>query len=519
MRKASELRSRRVVAAFALSALVVASSALASDNGKPSPSSPSTVVYGCVRKNGGDLRIVPAPSFCKKSETALSWSVAGAPGATGPSGPSGAVGAMGAAGPAGLEGPIGPTGMAGPEGATGPAGPSGAEGIAGAPGADGARGSVGPVGPSGAIGFMGPIGARGPTGANGANGPIGPAGPAGAQGASGRIGELGPPGQVGPSGPPAPEPEFEPTPLPRGTPISAYAVFTIGPSDNPLNGPLSIPEADSFALTAFGHSIVRSDADPLAWNLALSFESHPSSLVLRDLASRRTKLKSVKILLCVRVSTVLECDDSIVARGARITRQKTSRAGGGEQTADTFFFAFDAITWTLGGKTVTHALVDAAGVPVPPSFGPPVPPFAFPEDDSKLDPRRAATWAFAPADIFGDATHPNAFGQVRITHEVNATTSTYLEAIASYANHSGGTVVVPVRTVGTLPKPSVYSFEPGMLDSITLESSPDGSAFQQTTKFRPTAMTLEPRACAEDSNCGLGRTCSSAGRCSAPAAP
>jgi hypothetical protein len=92
------------------------------------------VIYGCLKKPSGRLRVVSGPGQCVHGETAISWNVRG---------------------PAGRPGPTGPAGATGDRGATGP---QGAPGVAGVPGSPGATGPAGPAGPAGQRGATGPAG-------------------------------------------------------------------------------------------------------------------------------------------------------------------------------------------------------------------------------------------------------------------------------------------------------------------------------------------------------------------------
>jgi hypothetical protein len=78
----------------------------------------------------GSARIVRADEACRSNETALDWSLTGAPGPQGPRGPEGPQGQRGPAGTQGERGATGPQGERGATGAQGPAGPGGA-GLAG----------------------------------------------------------------------------------------------------------------------------------------------------------------------------------------------------------------------------------------------------------------------------------------------------------------------------------------------------------------------------------------------------
>src|SRR3954470_7609039 len=107
------------------------------------------VITVCYDKFGSMRLIDTAKTSCSKSETALSWNLAGPQGPAGPTGPAGPAGPKGATGPQGPAGATGPVGPAGPTGAIGPAGPQGAKGDTGA------AGPVGPAGPTGAAGPQG----------------------------------------------------------------------------------------------------------------------------------------------------------------------------------------------------------------------------------------------------------------------------------------------------------------------------------------------------------------------------
>jgi hypothetical protein len=90
------------------------------------------VIYSCVQKANGRLRVVAGPGSCRRGEQPLSWN---------------------SHGPAG---PAGPTGPAGDSGPAGPAGSQGSPGAQGAPGLPGARGATGAAGAKGATGPAGP---------------------------------------------------------------------------------------------------------------------------------------------------------------------------------------------------------------------------------------------------------------------------------------------------------------------------------------------------------------------------
>src|ERR1700751_2839804 len=77
------------------------------------------VIYSCVRKANGRLRVVSAPGSCRRDEQTLSWHAHGPAGDPGPTGP---------AGPAGNRGPPGPAGSSGAPGAPGGRGATGAAG-------------------------------------------------------------------------------------------------------------------------------------------------------------------------------------------------------------------------------------------------------------------------------------------------------------------------------------------------------------------------------------------------------
>ena len=77
-------------------------------------------IYACYQNSGGTLHVIDrSVRNCSKSQTALSWNIAGKQGPQGPAGPQGAQGPQGVPGPTGDTGPKGP---AGPQGSQGPAG-------------------------------------------------------------------------------------------------------------------------------------------------------------------------------------------------------------------------------------------------------------------------------------------------------------------------------------------------------------------------------------------------------------
>src|SRR3954469_23063735 len=116
------LRRRRVLLA-ALPLVLVTGAALAAhpDGRKPS----SAVIYSCVKKKTGLVRIVAASASCRPGESSVAWNGQGARGADGAAGAAGPQGPAGPAGVAGAKGATGSAGAAGPGGAVGPAGPAG----------------------------------------------------------------------------------------------------------------------------------------------------------------------------------------------------------------------------------------------------------------------------------------------------------------------------------------------------------------------------------------------------------
>ncbi len=77
-------------------------------------------IYACYQNSGGALHVIDrSVRNCSKSQTALSWNIAGKKGPQGPAGAQGPPGPQGTQGPTGNTGPQGP---AGPQGSQGPAG-------------------------------------------------------------------------------------------------------------------------------------------------------------------------------------------------------------------------------------------------------------------------------------------------------------------------------------------------------------------------------------------------------------
>ncbi|MFF4775244.1 hypothetical protein ACFY05_20540 [Microtetraspora fusca] len=182
---------------FAVGGMATASSA----------STAAKVIYGCVNKKTGYVRIVNATTVCKPTEYKIYWNQAGTPGAVGVGG-TGATGAQGPQGPQGPRGLQGERGPAGPQGVKGEPGQNGQNGKDGAPGAKGDTGATGPQGPKGqdgkdgTNGKDGAPGAKGEKGDRGLQGPKGDTGPAGPQGPKGDTGPAGPQGPKGEKGDP-----------------------------------------------------------------------------------------------------------------------------------------------------------------------------------------------------------------------------------------------------------------------------------------------------------------------------
>jgi hypothetical protein len=228
----------------------------------PDNRSSSSLVYACVKKGNGHVRIVHAWTKCRHRETKITWNrrgpngvigpvgPAGPAGVMGPTGATGATGSAGATGATGSAGATGSTGSAGATGATGPAGPAGPMGVSGPTGAAGATGSAGATG---AIGSAGATGATGSAGATGATGPAGPAGsmgatgPTGTTGAAGSTGAPGAPGAIGAPGAPGADGAPGAVGAPGADAVSAYAeFFALAPPDNtssvPTGGVVTFPQ-------------------------------------------------------------------------------------------------------------------------------------------------------------------------------------------------------------------------------------------------------------------------------------
>jgi len=110
------------------------------------------ILYGCYKKENGQLRLVNSTDQCLPSEMPISWNQKGAAGPQGPEGPAGAQGSgglQGSAGPPGTAGPQGSAGLPGPAGPPGPVGPQGPTGLPGLTGIQGPKGQQGPAGPTG----------------------------------------------------------------------------------------------------------------------------------------------------------------------------------------------------------------------------------------------------------------------------------------------------------------------------------------------------------------------------------
>jgi hypothetical protein len=110
------------------------------------------IIYGCINKTNGLLRVVDSPNKCLVPEIGIYWNKVGLQGEQGPEGP---------------QGPIGPQGPKGDKGDTGATGPQGDKGLTGDKGDKGDMGAIGPQGPPGEIGPEGPQGEPGQDGADG----------------------------------------------------------------------------------------------------------------------------------------------------------------------------------------------------------------------------------------------------------------------------------------------------------------------------------------------------------------
>ena len=122
--------ARRRLLLLAAAVPVLAAGVALAANGSPHKRA-NGVIYSCVQKANGRLRVVAGPGSCRRGEQPLSWNSHGPAGPAGPTGPAGdrgptgPVGSPGAPGLRGLQGARGATGAAGAAGATGPAGPAG----------------------------------------------------------------------------------------------------------------------------------------------------------------------------------------------------------------------------------------------------------------------------------------------------------------------------------------------------------------------------------------------------------
>ncbi len=104
-------QARRVLAALPVAAALMAA---------PSAAPAADVLYACIGKTAGLMRLVEAGASCRSGETLVSWNVQGVPGPQGAQGPQGVQGPAGLNGAPGLDGAPGPAGPAGPRGPAGP---------------------------------------------------------------------------------------------------------------------------------------------------------------------------------------------------------------------------------------------------------------------------------------------------------------------------------------------------------------------------------------------------------------
>jgi hypothetical protein len=92
------------------------------------------IIYGCINKTNGNLRVVSSPAECKQPEIAIYWNKVGPQGEQGEPGPQGEQGPIGQQGSKGEQGPKGDKGDKGDTGDTGATGPPGEPGQAGTDG-------------------------------------------------------------------------------------------------------------------------------------------------------------------------------------------------------------------------------------------------------------------------------------------------------------------------------------------------------------------------------------------------
>ena len=109
----------------------------------------NNVIYGCLTKELGWLRIVGSPNECRSWEFAIAWNWMGPKGDTGEHGP------VGPQGPNGEKGDAGEQGSQGIQGAQGEKAEPGEQGIQGPQGENGNAGEQGPEGPQGPKGDPG----------------------------------------------------------------------------------------------------------------------------------------------------------------------------------------------------------------------------------------------------------------------------------------------------------------------------------------------------------------------------
>lgn len=85
---------------------------LSISGGSPLFAQSSGQLYACVQHGSSQVRFVGASVPCRRTETRVTWNIAG------PEGPAGATGPQGPAGPEGPPGPAGPEGPAGSQGSS-----------------------------------------------------------------------------------------------------------------------------------------------------------------------------------------------------------------------------------------------------------------------------------------------------------------------------------------------------------------------------------------------------------------
>lgn len=423
MKSAKGWGSRKAAVLVSGAVFVVGGAALASAASSSSTST-NAVLYACAGPLLGELRLVNAPSDCRRNERSVSWNVQG------PAGPQGPAGAQGVAGSPGVTGAQGPQGVAGEPG---PAGPQGPEGI---PGATGVPGAIGPQGPQGVAG------------------PAGPAGPAG-------------------SVPTAPPPigNFD------ADQYDGYAQFQTLADGTIQGGSANSQHPHWFAVPMFGQSIARGADGTLSWSLSLALEYGKGIPALNAIAAAGGTFSQVQLDFCRRAGGTGSCNLHVKLTNAHVSQLSSSTYVSTPSVAtEQMSLAFEKIDWSfqpvddkgaLGGVVQAHwDLTTNVG------SGPTMSALGYVLGGTAAAPNATPILSFAPPIALNGVVSPGS-----VTHHFDQTTLAEIIAVANGTVFPTGDVTI-VKTSGTgATATTTYDFTSPQFTSITITGLTDAASF------------------------------------------